>query len=368
MEKINGSESDKKAGKRYGENSGNPVIIAGPCSAESPEQMLEAANAMKLGGNVDYFRAGLWKPRTSPDSFQGVGAGGLKWLREVKQETGMKVATEVGCEKHALEALKYDIDLLWIGARTVSNPFVVQEIAEALRGVDIPVLVKNPLNPDLELWYGAIARFMKLGIKEVGAIHRGFSLWGKSIYRNPPIWKIQRSLQERLPGILMVCDPSHIAGKRSLVPLVSRKAMEEGANGLMIEVHPDPANAMSDAPQQLNPSSFYDMIRDMDLERSLSAADEDPLIDELTSEMDQVDELLVHTIASRMELSRQIARMKNSDRLRDLQPANLEKALERLHGLASEDGLRPDFVHRLFDEIQRESCHVQSSCPGVFNK
>ena len=368
MEKLNGSEIDKNTEKRCDKNSGNSVIIAGPCSAESPGQMLEAANAMKLGGNVDYFRAGLWKPRTSPDSFQGVGAEGLKWLRDVRQETGMKVATEVGCEKHALEALKYDIDLLWIGARTVSNPFVVQEIAEALRGVDIPVLVKNPLNPDIELWYGAITRFLKLGIKEVGAIHRGFSLWGKSIYRNPPIWKIQRSLQERLPGILMVCDPSHIAGKRSLVPLVSRKAMQEGSNGLMIEVHPDPGNAMSDASQQLNPSSFYDLIKDLELDRSQSAADEDPAIDELTLEIDQVDELLVHTIASRMELSKQIARMKNSDRLRDLQPAKLEKALKRLLGLASEDGLRPDFVHRLFDEIQRESCYVQSSCTGIFNK
>ncbi len=358
MEKINGSYLEKKVEKHNGENSIKPLIIAGPCSAESPEQLLEAANSLKSGGNVDYFRAGLWKPRTSPDSFQGVGAVGLNWLREVKQETGMMVATEVGCEKHALEALKFDVDLLWIGARTVSNPFIVQEIAEALRGVDIPVLVKNPLNPDLELWLGAIARFMKQGISQVGAIHRGFSLWGRSVYRNPPIWKIQRSLQERLPGITMVCDPSHIAGKRSLLPLVSRKAMQEGANGLMIEVHPDPVNAMSDAPQQLNPKSFYNLIRDLDLHSRHASSAADPLIDELTSEIDQVDELLVHTIASRMELSRQIAMMKNSDCSGDLQPANLEKALERLHLLASDDGLRPDFVHRLFYEIQRESCNM----------
>lgn len=354
------SETLKSMEKQDVKKSGKSLVIAGPCSAESPEQLLETANALKSSGSVNYYRAGLWKPRTSPDSFQGVGAEGLKWLKMVKQETGMKVATEVGCEKHVLEALKYDIDLLWIGARTVSNPFVVQEIAESLRGVDIPILVKNPLNPDLELWYGAIIRFMKQGIKDVGAIHRGFSIWGESVYRNPPLWKIPAALKERLPDIRIICDPSHIAGKRSLVPLVSRRALEEGAGGLMIEVHPDPSIAMSDAAQQLTPSAYCDLISELDLHNCNNGKREESSIDELSSEMDMVDELLVHTIANRMELSKQIARMETPGRTDNGQPQKLKKVLKKLLGLATEDGLRPDFIHRLFDEIQKESYHMNS--------
>jgi chorismate mutase len=334
---------------------GRTLIIAGPCSAESPEQLLETANALKLGGNVDYYRAGLWKPRTSPDSFQGIGAEGLKWLKMVREETGMKVATEVGCERHVLEALKYDIDMIWIGARTVSNPFVVQEIADSLRGVDIPVLVKNPLNPDLELWYGAINRFLKVGIREVGAIHRGFSIWGESIYRNPPIWKIPAELKKRMPGITIVCDPSHIAGKRSLVPVVSRRAMDEGAAGLMIEVHTDPDNAMSDAAQQIQPPAFSEMLKDLNLDRYHEKPEEECSIDDLNLEIEMVDDMLIHAIANRMELSRQIARIRKSGRMRSLKPVLLENALARVLSLASEDGLRADFVHKLFDEIHNES-------------
>jgi chorismate mutase len=387
MEKLTEMSKEMTTGKLHEPKNGKSMIIAGPCSAESPGQMLDTANALMLTGKVDYFRAGLWKPRTSPESFQGVGAEGLKWLKMVREETGMKVATEVGCEKHVLEALKYDIDLLWIGARTVSNPFVVQEIAESLRGVDIPVLVKNPLNPDPELWYGAITRFLKVGIREVGAIHRGFSVWGESIYRNPPFWKIPNDLTKRMPGILMVCDPSHIAGKRSLVPLVSRRAMEEGAGGLMIEVHPDPANAMSDSAQQLTPDSFSVMMEDIDPDRlqdksnEVSSviedltpglhhykAGEDSSVDELSLEIDMVDEMLVHAIASRMELSRQIARKRNSDGIGSPATVRLEKALKRILGIASEDGLRPGFVHKLFNEIHKESSQIRSSCSGVIDK
>ncbi len=361
MEKVTGLINELTMENQYDFTKVRPMIIAGPCSAESPGQLLETANSLKRYGNVDYLRAGLWKPRTSPDSFQGVGAEGLKWLRMVKEETGMKVATEVGCEKHVLEALKYDIDLIWIGARTVSNPFVVQEIAESLRGVDIPVLVKNPLNPDIELWYGAIKRFLKVGISDVGAIHRGFSIWGKSIFRNPPIWTIPAALRERMPGIKIICDPSHIAGKRRLVPLVSTRAIEEGFGGLMIEVHPEPEKAMSDAAQQLTPSSFYEIMKDLDLEQYHNK--EDSSIDELSSEIDMVDDLLIHTIANRMELSRQIARIKNSNHLKSLKPVKWKKAMKRLLGLAMEDGLRPGFIHKLFNEIQKESYQIKSSCP-----
>jgi chorismate mutase len=357
MEKSAGSTNRPNGEKPCRSGSSSSMIIAGPCSAESPGQLLEAATALKQIGNVDYFRAGVWKPRTSPDSFQGVGTSGLKWLQDIKAETGLKVATEVGCEKHVLEALKYDIDLLWLGARTVSNPFVVQEIADSLRGVDIPVLVKNPLNPDIELWYGAINRLLKAGIKEVGAIHRGFSIWGESIYRNPPIWKIPGELKKRMPGILLVCDPSHIAGKRSLVPVVSRRAMDEGVGGFMVEVHPDPAKAMSDAAQQLNPRSFAEMLNDLDLIGHADTADEDASIDELNLEIDIVDEMLVHAISSRMELSRQIARIGNSGR-GPVQTVKWKKALGRVLDLASEDGLRPDFVHKLFAEINKEARQI----------
>lgn len=345
-----------------------PLIIAGPCSAESPKQLLETALALKDCKSVDYFRAGVWKPRTLPDSFQGVGSEGLKWLRDIKLETGMKVATEVGCEKHVLEALKYDIDLLWIGARTVSNPFVVQEIAESLRGVDIPVFVKNPLNPDLELWYGAINRFLKVGIKEVGAIHRGFSVWGKSIFRNPPIWEIPKALKERMPGMTIICDPSHITGKRSLVPLVSGRAMGEGMGGLMIEVHPEPEKAMSDAAQQLDHPAFSDLMNDLEIVSPHKSEDTDNTIDELSSEIEKVDDLLVHTIASRMELSRQIAMKENPGVSLSTQKSKSEKANGRLHGLAINDGLRPDFVNRLFDEINRESHHIKCPDAGMVGK
>lgn len=344
------------------------LIIAGPCSAESPEQLLETANALKLCGSVDYFRAGLWKPRTSPDSFQGVGSEGLKWLRMVKEETGMKVATEVACESHVQEALRYDIDLLWIGARTVTNPFIVQQIADSLRGVEIPVLVKNPLNPDPDLWYGAISRFLKAGINEVGAVHRGFSVWGRSVYRNPPIWELPLSLMERLPGILIICDPSHIAGRRSLVPLVAGRAMAEGFGGLMVEVHPEPEKAWSDAEQQITPRSFIDMIRELDLPGNHDRISDGPSIDELSSEIDMVDELLVHTIASRIELFRHIARLRRPGRSGSETRTDMADEYKRVHGLAAEDGLRPDFIHRLFAEIFRESGRVCSSGSGFMDK
>ncbi len=330
------------------------MIIAGPCSAESPEQLLETARALQQCGGVDYFRAGLWKPRTSPDSFQGVGETGLDWLEAVRRETGMKVATEIACEKHVAVALKHNVDLLWLGARTVSNPFVVQDIADALRGTDIPVLVKNPLNPDIELWYGAINRLIKAGVREVGAIHRGFSVWGTHMYRNQPIWRIPAELMERMPGITIVCDPSHIAGKSSLVPLVAERALENGTGGLMVEVHPDPPSAMSDASQQLTPAAFTSMMKDLDLGRKGCCNDAPDQIDELSSEMDMVDELLVHAIASRMELSRKIASMRPAGSPKP-SAAGKSAAGERLADLASGDGLRPGFISRLFGEIARES-------------
>jgi chorismate mutase len=367
MKKANGPLNGMP-GKQSGLKQERPLIIAGPCSAESPEQLMETAWALKEIGNVDYFRAGIWKPRTMPGSYEGIGSEGLKWLKRVKEETGMRVATEVGGEKHVFEALKYDIDLLWIGARTVSNPFVVQEIAESLRGVDIPVLVKNPLNPDMELWYGAINRFLKAGVREVGAIHRGFSMWGKSIYRNPPIWEIPRNLKQRMPGLLVICDPSHIAGKRSLVPLIAGRAMEEGLDGLMIEVHPAPEQAMSDAAQQLRPQAFAGLMKDLDIKLPSDKERIKSIIDELHSEIDMVDDLLVRTIASRMELTRQIEKIGDAEYTLTRKPIQKQKTFARLHGLAMEDGLRPGFINRLYDEIIKESLHIETSPHRVIDK
>ncbi len=360
MEKAKDLINAETAGRKIDLVKGRPLIIAGPCSAESPEQLMETAVALKETGQIDYFRAGLWKPRTLPGSFEGVGSAGLQWLKDVKDETGIKIATEVGCEKHVAQAVKYDVDLLWIGARTVSNPFIVQEIAESLKGVNIPVLVKNPLNPDLELWYGAINRFIKAGIKEVGAIHRGFSIWGKSIYRNSPIWEIPKALKERMPGLTVICDPSHIAGKRSLVPMVAGRSMDEGMDGLMIEVHPDPEKALSDSAQQLRPSAFACLIKDMLANSRCDKPGESSSIDELNLEIDMIDDLLVHTIASRMKLSRQIERIGSNGS--KMKPAVKNgNSAQRLIGLAREDGLRPDFVNRLFEAIIKESSHNKSS-------
>ena len=236
-----------------------PLLIAGPCSAESEEQLFETARALKAEG-TELLRAGLWKPRTHPNSFEGVGSIGLLWLQRVQQELGMKVATEVANTKHVEEALKAGIDLLWIGARTTTNPFAIQEIAEALRGVDVPVLVKNPVNPDVELWDGALKRLNLAGLKKIGAIHRGFSTFGKSKYRNLPQWQLPIEIKRRYPDLLMICDPSHIAGRRDSIFEVAQKSMDLGFSGLFIESHISPDQALSDAVQQITPAVLFQLL------------------------------------------------------------------------------------------------------------
>lgn len=226
---------------------GKPLIVAGSCSAESLDQVMESARTLSRFGMVDYFRAGVWKLRTSPGSFQGVGKDALKLLKSARVETGLPVKTEVCLPQHAYEALKYDVDMIWLGARTVSNPFVVQEIAETVRGAEVLVMVKNPLHPDLHVWMGVINRFTQVGITSIAAVHRGFSWWNKSVFRNQPIWRIPLELKKKMPQIQILCDPSHIAGNRSLVPLIARRAVEYDLNGLMVEVHPDPDSALSDS-------------------------------------------------------------------------------------------------------------------------
>jgi chorismate mutase len=334
-----------------------PMIIAGPCAAETPEQMFEAAHCLANDGRTDYFRAGIWKPRTSPGSFQGIGVPGLDWMNEVKKQTGLKVTTEVGSEKHVEEALKAGIDMLWIGARTVSNPFIIQEIADSLRGVDIPILVKNPLSPDLDLWEGAIKRLSQSGVKKIGAIHRGFFWWGKSQFRNQPFWHIPLELKRRIPGLPIIGDPSHMAGRRSLISLLAQRALEHEFDGLMVEVHPNPDNAWSDAAQQLTPESFAGIMNEL-----LGAAvsnDHVAVLEELRAEIDTMDDLLVWALSSRMELSAKIAALKQNANMEALQSKRWQEVLSRVKTLGETSGLRTGFIEKLFNSIHDESLAFQ---------
>jgi len=309
---------------------------------------------------VNYLRAGIWKPRTTPGNFQGVGSIGLEWLRDVKQATGMPFSTEVGSEKHVYEALKFGADLVWIGARTVSNPFVMQEIAEALRGVNIPVLVKNPLSPDMDLWEGAIKRLYNVGIRNVGAIHRGFSWWGKSIFRNQPFWKIPMDLKAKYPELPVICDPSHISGNRNLVPFVAKRAMDMGFDGLMIEVHPEPEKALSDASQQLTLTEFYNLLRFIDSTENPELSYPDELLNELRAEVDIMDDLLLWALSNRMELSERIASVKTNRKMSVLQTKRWSQVLERVTDTGAKSGLRVGFIRKLYNAIHKESISVQN--------
>ncbi len=334
-----------------------PLIIAGPCAAETPEQLMEVAQDLALDGRTDYFRAGIWKPRTSPGSFQGIGVPGLEWLQEVKKQTGLCVTTEVGSEKHVEEALKSGIDMLWIGARTVSNPFVIQEIADSLTGVDIPVLVKNPLSPDIDLWEGAIKRLSQSGVKRLGAIHRGFFWWGKSQFRNQPFWHIPLELKNRMPQIPIIGDPSHMAGRRSLISLLAHRALEHKFAGLMVEVHPHPQEAWSDAAQQLTPESFANVLDELLGEKK--AQDHTALLEELRAEIDTMDDMLIWALSSRMELAGKIAGLKQHANIPALQSKRWEEVLNRVKTMGEISGLKAEFTEKLFEAIHDESLAFQ---------
>lgn len=351
-----------------GEKTAKPLIIAGPCSAESPEQLRIIANSLKSTSAVSYLRAGVWKPRTTPNSFQGYGSEALAWLRDVKRETGMPFSTEVGSHQHVYEALKFGADLIWIGARTVSNPFAMQEIADALKGVDIPVLVKNPLSPDIELWEGAIRRLYNAEIYRLGAIHRGFSLWNKSVFRNQPLWEIPLQLKMRFPNLPIICDPSHITGNRSLVPLVAQRAMDLDFDGLMVEVHPYPEIALSDSAQQLTPTQFLDLIKSI-LSNEVSASKvSSEMLDELRAEIDIMDDLLLWVLSNRMELAGKIADVKRNEKMQVLQSTRWNQVLERVTNKGVESGLRPQFLEKLFQSIHEESVGMQKNLIAVENR
>ena len=288
----------------------HPLVVAGPCSAETEDQVLKIAHELK-DSDVNYFRAGIWKPRTRPGNFEGVGALGLKWLQKVKAETGMKTATEVANAAHVKLALEHDIDLLWIGARSTVSPFIVQEIAEALEGTDKIVLVKNPVNPDLALWLGGIERLYSADIKNLGVIHRGFSTYEKTRYRNNPEWQIAIELQNRFPDLPLICDPSHITGKRDMIFEVSQTALDLNFNGLMIETHTDPDNAWSDAAQQVTPETLIKLMEDLKIRKATDTeVDYRNALNTLRTQIDVIDHQLIDILGKRMKIADAIGELK----------------------------------------------------------
>ena len=337
-----------------------PVIIAGPCSAESEQQVFETAKALKEAG-VEVLRAGIWKPRTRPGSFEGVGSDGLHWMQRVQKELGMKVSTEVANVKHVYEALKAGVDMLWIGARTTANPFAMQEIADALKGTDIPVLVKNPVNPDVELWIGALERLNMAGLKKIGVIHRGFSTYGKHKYRNTPQWQLPIEIKRRFPEMLMICAPSHISGKREYIHEISQQAMDLGFDGLIIESHICPEIALSDAAQQVTPTSLHEIlsrlvIRNVDSE-NLEYKEN---IDELRARIDEIDGELLDLLSDRMKVADEIGRYKKENNITILQPNRWDKILAKVFVKGEERGLDSEFLEKVFKAIHQASIDRQT--------
>ena len=337
-----------------------PFVISGPCSAETEDQVMETAIELAKVKEVSVFRAGIWKPRTRPGSFEGAGSKGLKWLRKVKEDTGLLVGTEVANEKHVYEALKYGIDLLWIGARTSVNPFTVQEIADALNGVDVIVLVKNPINPDIDLWTGAVERIAKAGITKLGAIHRGFSTYEKTNYRNQPNWQLPIELRRRIPGLPIICDPSHIAGAREYLFEISQKAMDLNFDGLIIESHIDPDNAWSDTSQQLTPASLQDLLRKLVL-RNPDPSDPKLLdvLGELRQQIDIFDDHLLDLLEKRMNVAETIGKFKRENNITVLQSTRWDEIIKKAIAKGDSKGLSAEFIDTLFKAIHQESINHQ---------
>lgn len=347
--------NDIKPIKFCGVDSKRPVVIAGPCSAETEEQVMETAKDLAKNG-VRIFRAGIWKPRTKPGGFEGVGSVGLTWLQEVKKETGMLVATEVANKQHVKEALNAGVDVLWIGARTSANPFAMQEIADSLVGADVPVLVKNPVNPDLELWIGAMQRIYNAGIRQIGAIHRGFSAYGKHLYRNMPQWHIPIELRRRMPELTLICDPSHIGGKRELVAPLSQQAMDMGFNGLIVESHCDPDSAWSDKSQQVTPE-VLNFILNMLVVRDTTQTTESLTL--LRQQIDQIDNDLLEALSKRMRISREIGQYKKEHSMPVVQTGRYDDILNSRAAAAEELGMNGDFMKTVYQAIHEESVRQQ---------
>lgn len=337
----------------------HPLVIAGPCSAETEEQVLKIAHELK-DSDVNYYRAGIWKPRTRPGNFEGVGAIGLKWLQKVKAETGLKTATEVANRAHVDLALEHDIDMLWIGARSTVSPFIVQEIADALKGTDKVVLIKNPVNPDLSLWLGAVERLHSANIKKLGVIHRGFSTYEKTKYRNIPEWQMAIELQTRFPELPLINDPSHITGKRDMVFDVSQTALDLNFDGLMIETHHDPDNAWSDAAQQVTPSVLKQMFKDLKMRKETDEeAEYNAQLANLRAQIDVLDNQLIELLGKRMKVSDGIGELKKKRNVAVLQTNRWNSILGSMILEGEQRGLSEEFILRMFKAIHQESINHQ---------
>jgi len=355
-------ENNKTLGKWLTDmNLGYPLTIAGPCSAETQEQVLDIAHQLK-GSRVTVYRAGVWKPRTRPGSFEGIGAIALPWLQQVKKETGLLTAIEVANAHHVKLALEFDVDILWIGARTTVNPFAVQEIADALQGTDKIVWVKNPVNPDLELWIGAFERLYKSGITKLGAVHRGFSSYTKSQYRNQPNWQIPIDFKNRFPDIPLICDPSHICGRRDTIENVAQTALDLQFDGLMIETHHNPDKAWSDASQQITPTVLKEIIHRLTVREKLF---QDPAhitqLKVFRNEIDQLDQKLIDILAERMQVVSRIGIVKKEKNVAVLQSQRFNEIMEKMIEKAHQTGLSDEFITGIFKEIHQESIRQQET-------
>ncbi len=359
MKKIHLSQTIRSA-KR-------PFVIAGPCSAETEAQMHNVCKEIAENNSAHMLRAGIWKPRTRPDSFEGVGEEGLTWLINAGRKYGLPSTTEVANTKHVELALKAGIDALWIGARTSVNPFTVQEIADALKGVDIPVLIKNPVNPDLQLWLGAFERFEKSGISDLTAIHRGFSVYNHRKYRNVPSWELPIALKEHRPEIPVICDPSHISGKRELLFEVSQKAMDLNFEGLMIETHPDPLNAWSDAGQQVTPSKLKELLDNLVLRSQEVSTDIASVIETFREKVGNLDDRLFELLSERMQLSEEVGKLKRENKITILQQEHWSKLINSRMDKSEEYHLTKTFVRQLMDAIHQESIRHQTAVMNPSN-
>lgn len=338
-----------------------PLIISGPCSAETEQQVLETALRLHKTGKVDMLRAGIWKPRTRPGSFEGIGTKGLPWLQKAKELTGLPVTVEVATGKQVEDALHFDVDVLWIGARTTVNPFSVQEVADALRGVDVPVLIKNPINPDLELWLGAVERVAKSGIKNIGLIHRGFSSYGNTEYRNAPMWHLAIEMKRRNPHLMIINDPSHICGRRDILHEVAQTAIDLDYDGLMIESHIDPDNAWSDAKQQVTPETLAEMLDNIKWRKEDVASEEyHANLEKLRQQINHLDDELMQIIGQRMKVAEKIGQYKKENNITILQTNRWNAILERAFTKGERLGLSKEFITRYFDAVHMESINHQN--------
>ena len=348
--------------KDWSKISAHPFVIAGPCSAEGEDQVIATVKEIvkQAGNKIHMIRAGIWKPRTRPNSFEGVGEIGLPWVKNAGREVNLPVAVEVANPEHVEAALKNEIDVLWIGARTTVSPFAVQEIADSLKGVNIPVLIKNPINPDIELWIGALERFHQAGIKKLGAIHRGFSSYEKTIYRNPPMWEIPIELRRRFPQIPIIVDPSHMGGTRDLICLLAQQSMDMGFEGLMIESHINPDKAWSDAKQQVTPQRLAEILNTLVVRQPNMSNDGLRSLHDLRARIDRIDDYIIELLSERMGISEKIGEVKKENSLAIHQSERWSQIVKRALEKGNTGGLTSDFILKFFQQVHNESIRHQS--------